>query len=180
MNLPSNWIQCQVQDFADVKGGKRLPKGKAFSGETTNFPYIRVSDFSNGTVSTNDIRYIDQQTREVIEAYTISKEDLYVSIAGTIGLVGTIPDELDNANLTENAAKVCSISGVDQVFLSYLLRSKDAQDSFKEKTVSTTQPKLALYKIRELRLWLPLFRTTADRCPAGHAACAGGYPQGPP
>ncbi len=53
--------------------------------------------------------------------YTISKRDLYITIAGTIGLVGEIPDSLDGANLTENAAKLCELRGVVKGYLRYVL-----------------------------------------------------------
>src|SRR6185436_20462533 len=72
----------------------------------TEHPYIRVVDFRDGSIDTTDLKFIDKEIFKEIRNYTISSDDVYISIAGTIGLLGTIPDELDGANLTENAAKL--------------------------------------------------------------------------
>lgn len=96
-----------IESLAEVKGGKRLPKGEKLSNEVTEHPYIRVADFTDkGTIDLSDIKYISKEIHEQIKRYVISKNDLYISIAGTIGKTGFVPPELDGANLTENAAKL--------------------------------------------------------------------------
>ena len=40
------------------------------------------------------------------DGYIVNKQDIIHSIVGTIGLCAKIPDELDNANLTENCVKL--------------------------------------------------------------------------
>jgi type I restriction enzyme S subunit len=153
--LPEGWAAIKIENIADVKGGKRLPKGESFSDEITAHPYLRVTDFFNETIDMSDLKYLKVDTHQQIENYTISKNDLYISIAGTIGLVGSIPASLDDANLTENAAKICNISGVDKVYLKRFLNSQSAIDQFKDKTTSSGQPKLALFRIRDCDLLLP-------------------------
>lgn len=64
----------------------------------------------NNSVLSDDLKYIDDQVYNIIKNYTISKDDLYLTIAGTIGSVGVIPIELDKMNLTENAAKLTDIT----------------------------------------------------------------------
>jgi type I restriction enzyme S subunit len=147
--LPEGWAAIKIEDIADVKGGKRLPKGESFSDEITAHPFF------NETIDMSDLKYLKVETHQQIENYTISKNDLYISIAGTIGLVGSIPASLDDANLTENAAKICNISGVDKVYLQGFLNSQSAIDQFKDKTTSSGQPKLALFRIRDCDLLLP-------------------------
>ncbi|MBK5937988.1 restriction endonuclease subunit S [Halochromatium roseum] len=96
-----------INKLADVKGGKRLPKGFKPKAEKTPYPYITVRDFTEeGTVSALGLGFISEEIRETILRYTISSRDVYISIAGTIGKTGIVPDHLDGANLTENAAKL--------------------------------------------------------------------------
>jgi type I restriction enzyme S subunit len=147
--LPKGWVKVKIEDIAEVKGGKRLPKGHELLNERTNYPYIRVTDFTHGTVGLTKIKYIDEYTHSYIKNYTISQDDLYISIAGTIGLVGQIPSELNNANLTENAAKISGLVGVDKRYLSYVLSSEIGVSQFNDKITSSGQPKLALFRIRE-------------------------------
>ena len=151
--LPQGWVECQLKDIATVKGGKRLPAGAKYSESITNYPYIRVTNFENMTVNTNDLKYLTPEIQNKIKNYTISKEDIYISIAGSIGKVGIIPDKLDGANLTENAAKI--IHCINKKFLTYILNSIEIQNQISTYTKSTTQPKLALYRIEELKILLP-------------------------
>lgn len=152
-NLPPGWVKCQLKDIAIVKGGKRLPAGAKYSEIKTDYPYIRVTNFDKMTVNTNDLKYLTPEIQNKIKNYTIKKDDIYISIAGSIGKVGIIPDELDGANLTENAAKI--IHSINKKFLTYILNSSEIQNQISTYTKSTTQPKLALYRIEELKIQLP-------------------------
>ncbi|MGD1455637.1 restriction endonuclease subunit S [Vibrio harveyi] len=152
--LPKGWVEISISDVADVKGGKRLPKGGSFSEVETSYPYIRVSDFDNGTINTQKLKFIDRETHLAISNYVVSSDDLYISIAGTIGLVGDIPKTLDGANLTENAAKLCNLHVLNKDFLKYFLQSPSALQQFIDKTTSSGQPKLALFRIKDCSLGL--------------------------
>ena len=144
--LPEGWTWCRVQTIASVKGGKRVPKGYAVSDEKTNHIYIRVTDMKNSTIMLDDLKYISDEVYSQISNYVISKDDIYVTIAGTIGNVGEVPDELDGMNLTENAAKVCNIS-IDKSFLCKVLSSEFVQKQFRFQTHQVTMAKLALERI---------------------------------
>ncbi|WP_330149827.1 restriction endonuclease subunit S [Shewanella xiamenensis] len=146
--LPYSWVEVEIGDVAQVKGGKRLPKGKSLLDTPTAYPYIRVTDFDAGTVNFSNLKYLDENTQKEIKNYTISKDDLYISIAGTIGLIGEIPEQLDGANLTENAAKLCDFNGVQKSYLRHVLSSHTSHEQFQENTTSSGQPKLALFRIK--------------------------------
>lgn len=144
-----------IESLVEVKGGKRLPKGEKLLDEKTEHPYIRVADFNDkGTIDLSDIKYITSEIHEKIKRYVISKNDLYISIAGTIGKTGFVPPELDGANLTENAAKLV-IKDKEQLDLSYLYLftlTSDfaAQAGLATKTVA--QPKLALTRLSKIEV----------------------------
>ena len=114
--------------------------------EKTNHIYIRVTDMKNSTIMLDDLKYISDEVYSQISNYVISKDDIYVTIAGTIGNVGEVPDELDGMNLTENAAKVCNIS-IDKSFLCKVLSSEFVQKQFRFQTHQVTMAKLALERI---------------------------------
>ncbi len=87
----NGWEIHPISEFADVKGGKRLPKGEKFADGQTEFPYLRVVDFKDFSIYKESLKYLTPEIQQRIRRYTISKDDIYISIAGTIGLVGTIP-----------------------------------------------------------------------------------------
>jgi restriction endonuclease S subunit len=64
--------------------------------------------------------------------------------------VGIIPESLEGANLTENAAKITNIVLVSNKYLYYLLSADNFQKDMQDASIATTQAKLALYKIGDL------------------------------
>ena len=142
-----------IDAIADVKGGKRLPKGMVVQDQETSHPYLRVVDFNNDGLDRSNVRYINDDAYARVKRYTITDEDVYISIAGTIGRVGVIPKDLSGANLTENAAKITNInSEINKIFLMYYLRSHLGQSDIASKVVGTSQPKLALFRIQKLKI----------------------------
>jgi len=152
--LPNGWVWCNIGQIAHVLGGKRVPRGYKLLEDPTKHVYIRVTDMKNKSVSMTDLRYIDDDIFEQISKYVINKEDVYVTIAGTIGDVGTIPESLDGMNLTENAAKLV-FKGIDQRFLVWLISSQYVQKQFKDAVNQMAQPKLSLSSIKHTNIALP-------------------------
>jgi type I restriction enzyme, S subunit len=153
------WNQRPLGEICDIKGGKRLPKGTDFCKDTTPFPYIRVLDFQRGTVNSKGVKYINENTHAQIARYIIRKEDVYISIAGSIGIVGTIPRALDGANLTENAAKLVikDKNTLARDYLATYLQSSLGQDLIIKRTNKVGQPKLALERIATISVPIPPF-----------------------
>ena len=150
------WATVKIGDIAQVKGGKRLPKGMSVQDKATDYPYVRVTDFNTDGVDISNVKFISKEAHEATSRYIINCTDVYISIAGTIGLVGIVPQQLDGANLTENAAKICDISEeINPEFLMYFLRSHIGQGLINAQVVGTSQPKLALFRIKDIEIPAP-------------------------
>lgn len=162
--LPEHWEVVNLGNIANVKGGKRLPKGHEFSDVTTPYPYLRVLDFKNNSIDISNLKYLTYDDYEAIKNYTITSNDIYISIAGTIGLVGLIPEQLGDANLTENAAKIViqNPKGINNKFLMFFLVSPKGQRQIKSFSTKTSQPKLALTRIRQIMVALPPLSEQTD------------------
>ena len=79
------WAEKTLEDIAQVKGGKRVPKGYKLQIEQTDFPYMRVTDFNDvGSIDMSNLRYVSSEVHQQLRNYTIHSSDLYLSIAGTI------------------------------------------------------------------------------------------------
>ncbi len=150
-----SWPMTLVGDVCEIKGGKRLPGGHKITRTKTKHPYLRVTDFIPYGVDKSDIRYINENTFEQISRYTISNFDVFISIAGTIGVTGVIPESLDGANLTENAAKLTSLKNINQLYLMYMLTSEQVKDQIRGEAIQTTISKLGLFRIARLKIPLP-------------------------
>jgi type I restriction enzyme, S subunit len=153
--IPKGWSVEKLGNISNVKSGKRLPKGEKLVENKTSHPYIRIKDLKNGTINQENLLYLVKSTFEQISKYIITSNDLYISIVGTIGLVGFVPEKLDNANLTENCARLTDFTDVKKEFLYYFLNSQLGKDQIKKLTVGTTQSKLALHRIKDIEFILP-------------------------
>jgi type I restriction enzyme S subunit len=147
--IPEGWAWCRLGEFTTVKGGKRLPKGERLTTEDTGFIYLRVTDMKKGTVDINNLHYLSPEAHKVIKNYSISKDELYLTIVGaTIGKLGSIPDKFDGINLTENAVKINSYSNYKD-YIQHMLNTKFIQNQFINKTLQVGVPKLAMHRINK-------------------------------
>ncbi len=152
--IPEGWEWCRIGTIASVLGGKRIPAGRKLSQENTGHIYIRVSDMKDDTVSTDNLLYVPEDIFPSISKYIIKKEDVYITVAGTIGRIGKIPPELDGANLTENADRIV-FSNINQDWLIKCLQSYFVQKQITDVTTKVGQPKLAILRIQDLLFPLP-------------------------
>ena len=152
--LPKGWMWCRLEELCYIKGGKRIPRGFTFSKSKTKHVYLRVTDMKECSIMLTDLKYIDDDVFEQIKNYTIDSNDLYLTIAGTIGSVGIIPKEVSGMNLTENAAKLTNISCVKE-YLLYALLSSTAQEHFTSKFHQVAQPKLSIETASTTPIALP-------------------------
>ncbi|MEX1113828.1 MAG: restriction endonuclease subunit S [Akkermansiaceae bacterium] len=151
------WVEKPLSDLAQVKGGKRVPKGYKLLTEPTKFPYLRVTDFNDsGSIDMSGLRFVSPEVYRQIKNYIITSADMYISIAGTIGKTGIIPKELDGANLTENACRLVFHPGVSNRFVYFFTQTKDFVEQAGLNTRTAAQPKLALSRLSTIRLGIPL------------------------
>ena len=153
-DIPDSWEWARLGNLVSVLGGKRIPAGCKLTEIDTGHKYIRVSDMKNGSVVLSSIQYISEDIYQKIRKYTISENDIYITVAGTIGRIGTIPHELNNANLTENADKLV-IYKMEKKFLCLALQSPFIQSQIKSVTTKVGQPKLAIKRIENFIVPIP-------------------------
>ena len=148
------WQENKLGDIADVKGGKRIPIGYSLLSEDNGLPYITVSGMENGGIDFDEVKFVPKEVAKQIQDYKISVKDIYVSVAGTLGLIGVIPPELDGANLTENANKLTNIKTNRDYLLQYL-KSSRFNKLVKNVKTDNAQPKLAIYAIKCFKVSVP-------------------------
>lgn len=156
MTPKEGWEKKKLGEIAEIKGGKRVPKGYKLEVIDTGYKYIRVSDFTDdGTIDESNIQFISKEVYEQIKRYTITDKDVYISIAGTIGKAGIIPSTLNGANLTENACKLVFTSPINQRYVYLYTKSNIFITQVEKATKQASQPKLALTRLAEIIITLP-------------------------
>ena len=152
----SEWKEYKLGEIAEIKGGKRLPKGELLVDYETPHPYIRVTDMGKKWIRKSGLQFVTPKVQKTISRYVVNSGDVILSIVGSIGLVGRISQELNGANLTENCVKLLTNKTiVNDDFLFYFLISDEGQYEIEKRNVGSTQPKLPLYNIKDIDIFLP-------------------------
>lgn len=147
-------VIVKLGEICEIKGGKRLPKGSDFS--ETGYPYIRARDIKNGRVTFDSPVFINDELRSRLQRYKVKANDICVTIVGiNVGDTGIVPASLDDANLTENAAKLTNLNGILPHYLNYYLLVDGIKEQLKSYSTGSAQDKLALYKLGKLDVILP-------------------------
>ena len=145
----------KLSKIAVVKGGKRIPLGMSYTTEQTNYLYLRVADMLDGDIDYSTLNHIGNDVFEILKSYEISKNDIALSIAGTIGKVIFLKNIPQNNKiiLTENCAKIqIKDTSVLSQYLALLLILNITQKQIELNYIQTTIPKLGLDRIRNLYL----------------------------
>ena len=139
----------------NIKGGKRIPLGEYYSNEVTEYRYLRVDNIKDfGQVDWANLKYISKDIFDFLIRYQIQKDDVIISIAGTVGKIVCINEAVENVILTENCAKLI-IKNKSQLlpeFLQILLELSTTKLQVRLSYIQTTIPKLGIDKIEQIIL----------------------------
>ncbi len=151
------WHNIQLNEIVSVHGGKRLPSGHDYAEHETDYKYLRVTDFFQKMPSVRELNSLNKETFNALKRYEIKNGDLYISIAGSIGLVGEWNQSSKHqVILTENAARLSPVSDFCGGFIAKQLNSDDVQRQIGiEIGTGGGVPKLALFRIEKLKIKLP-------------------------
>ncbi|MEE0617625.1 restriction endonuclease subunit S [Intestinibacter bartlettii] len=149
------WEEKRLGDIADVLSGKRIPKGMSLSTVDTGIKYITVSDMGEKYINNENIKYISEDIEEKIKKYKVSENDIIISVAGTLGKINIVTKDFQNANLTENCDKITNLKGIKHKYLYMYLNSSYIQGQINSIYTVSSQPKLALTRIRDFIINTP-------------------------
>lgn len=145
-----------LSEYVTIKGGKRIPKGRTFSSEQTDYLYLRLSEISDfERIDYKGFKCIDKELFDMLKRYEIHNNQIVFSIAGTIGKVFVLKDIPKGKHiiLTENCAMIQSKDdSILPDYISILLSSNDVQKQIGQNRVQTTIPKIGLDRITKLKV----------------------------
>lgn len=144
----------KLNTIADIKGGKRLPKGVNLIVNSNTHPYIRVRDLNNTIYASlnSNYEYVDDETQKAISKYTVSTNDILISIVGTIGLIAIVDNTLEGANFTENCVKLTNLKEITPEYLFLFLKSMEGKNAICKGTVGAVQLKLPIKNIQSISI----------------------------
>lgn len=135
------------------------PKTMGLALSDAGIPFLRAENIRDlGVVFGRDPLFIDEHTNEALSRSRIQRGDVLVSIAGTIGRVGVVPDDApERMNCNQAVAIVRVNDRLDARYLAHWLTSDGAISQIARAKVTATISNLSLGEIAGLAVpWRPL------------------------
>ena len=112
-------------------------------------PVVRVKDFTDGIVHTDDLLHTKLELNAKYLRSTLLEGDILLSIGGTIGRVAIVPKELVGANITQHTARISLREEYDPLYVKGVLESPIMQDVMARNKLGVAQVGLNLRDIRK-------------------------------
>jgi type I restriction enzyme S subunit len=140
-----------------TKGTTPTSIGKDFKSSGINF--IKIESLTgNGRIIKDKVAFIDIDTNNLLKRSQIKQGDVLFSIAGALGRVALVDDEILPANTNQALAiiRLRKESAIDLKYLYFYLNSKKIQGHILSISVQGAQANLSLLNISELSIEFPL------------------------
>ena len=145
-----------LKDLCDLITKGTTPTSIGFDFADNGIGFLRVQNISGGAVNfEGDTLFIDEQVHQSLRRSQIFPGDVLLSIAGSIGRTGVVPDHAPPLNCNQAVAILRSSEKVHRPFLRNWLECEDAQKQMRGATVTGTIQNLSLTQIGELKISLP-------------------------
>lgn len=144
-------LESLVEEDRPITYGILKP-GKGFVG---GIPVIKVRDYPDGEIQQQNLLLTSPEIETPYKRSRLRKNDLLISIRGTIGRVAEVPDSLDGANITQDTARISLKSEVNHVYLRSILESSYFQDQVKVRITGLAVQGINLGELRKLKIPLP-------------------------
>lgn len=77
MNRPILPSLVSLSSYANIKGGKRIPKGDSFAFEKTDYLYLRLSDITNlDSIDYDNLKCINEGLYHKLHRYEVTENDI--------------------------------------------------------------------------------------------------------
>lgn len=151
-----SWPLTRLGDHCEIITKGTTPTTLGLEFADSGIPFLRVQNVANGSVNyERETLFVDEKTHRTLERSQIWPGDVLVSIAGTIGRAGVVPDRAPALNCNQALAIVRTKGEIFRPFLRHWLESTGAQAQMRGATVTGTISNLSLAQVGSLKLSLP-------------------------
>ena len=160
VEVPKGWECFSLKELSSVISKGTTPKKSSLSScdSKETVPFIKVKDISeSGQILINQVEQIPEKISSTeLKRSILHKNDILISIAGTIGRVAIVPNELENAN-TNQAISFIRLYNDNLVgIISTFLKSRKNQEDILSKVIQGVQANISLEVVRNIKIFLPI------------------------
>ncbi len=158
--IPEGWGISKLKSLSEKISKGTTPRKPDIANATdpSMIPFIKVKDISDdGEINRGGLENIPSSIHEkALKRSILTTDDLLFSIAGTIGRVSIVDDDLDNSNTNQAVAFVRLSDKENFLELCFLtLKSKRVQEEIASKVVQGVQANASLTNIGDIQVVVP-------------------------
>lgn len=160
VEVPKGWECFSLKELSSVISKGTTPKKSSLNScdSKETVPFIKVKDISeSGQILINQVEQIPEKISSTeLKRSILHKNDILISIAGTIGRVAIVPNDLENAN-TNQAISFIRLYNDNLVgIISTFLKSRKNQEDIASKVIQGVQANISLEVVRNIKIFLPI------------------------
>ncbi|MBU1570343.1 MAG: restriction endonuclease subunit S, partial [Proteobacteria bacterium] len=153
--IPVEWemktLDSCVRNDGPICYGILMPGSSYDNG----VPVIKVKDIVGGKILQNNLLLTDPKIDSQYKRSKLRGGDLLITIRGTTGRVAIVPDELDEANITQDTARIRLKEEISKIYFYFLLQSKHVQDQVLLHTLGQAVKGINIAEVKKLSFGLP-------------------------
>jgi type I restriction enzyme S subunit len=150
--VPNGWMLTALEDIAEPSSPIRY--GVVQIGEDTQdgIPIVPIKFINTIAIST-----LHRASKEIEGKYANSRiqgGDVLISVKGTIGAVGIVPDGFFG-NIAREIARIRPSNNYDSTFIALQLQADKTQREIDNLTVGTTRREFSIHTLRKFSICVP-------------------------
>ncbi len=155
-NLPVGWAWSTVGEICSKTGSGSTPRGGKNTYRQQGIIFLRSQNVYNEGLRLHDVAYIDAATHAKMSGTTVHPADLLLNITGgSLGRCCRVPDDFDEANVSQHVAIIrIAINGL-QDFVHRLILSLYFQSFVFDEQTGAGRGGLPKYKMDRIPVALP-------------------------
>jgi type I restriction enzyme S subunit len=153
--LPSSWRMTEMRTA--VCPDRPITYGILKPGPDTagGIPYVRVADFPNDRLDLKGIRRTTRKIEQTFARARLREGDILLSLRGTVGRVCVVPKELQDANITQDTARLSVQPALNAGFLKWFLRATPTQKRMQKAVKGVAVRGINIGDVRAIQLPVP-------------------------
>jgi restriction endonuclease S subunit len=118
-------------------------------------PFIRVQNIKEGELDLTDLKYINGDYHNKLKKSQLKPNDILLTTKGTIGVATVVPENLGEANISQNLVRIVVKEYISPMFVSTFLNSDFGRIQTERGSTGNIQKYLNFQKIRSIEIPIP-------------------------
>lgn len=153
-----NWEKIKLGDLCEVITKGTTPTSIGYNFTDSGIKFIKVESLTeSGEIIPNKVAYIDEACHQALKRSQLKKNDILFSIAGALGRIGIVKEDILPANTNQALAiiRLKKDSNAIVEFIAKYFNSNIVTDEIEKLRIGAAQQNLSLTQLNNLFVPLP-------------------------